>query len=61
MSPEETRKQKNRQQPKPGIRNVLDGVLERLREALDGLAEGLRPAHPQPVPIPMPVRRPRRR
>ncbi len=60
MSPEDTRKQKNRQR-KPGFREVLDGVLERLREGLDGLAEGLRPAQPQPVPIPIPVRRPRRR
>ncbi len=61
MSPEDTRKPKNRQQPKPSFREVLDRVLEGLREGLDGLAEGLRPPQPQPVPIPIPVRRPRRR
>ncbi len=60
MSPDDASKQKNRQQPKPGLRRTLEGVLERLREGLEELADGLRP-QPQPVPIPIPVRRPGRR
>ena len=64
MSPEETRKDKHRQQ-KPGFKRTLEGIVERLREGLEELGEdlgrGLRPARPQPIPIPIPALRPRRR
>jgi hypothetical protein len=61
MSPEDARKQKNRPQQKSGLKRTLEGVLERLREGLEELANGLIPAQPQRVPIPIPVRRTRRR
>ncbi len=61
MSPDDVHKQKNHRQPKPGLKQVLEGVLERLREGLNDIAEGLRPQEPQPIPIPIPVQRPRRR
>lgn len=61
MNPDDTRKRKNHPQAGKGLKEALEGVLERLREELDELAQGLRPRQPQPVPIPVPVRRPGRR
>ncbi len=65
MSLDDVRKQKARPQPKSGLKQTLEGALERLGEELDRIAEGIRrglePARPQPVPIPVPVNRPRRR
>ena len=61
MSPEEFRKQKSRPQPKTGLKQALEGVVERLREGLEEIARGLNAAQPQRVPIPIPVNRLRRR
>lgn len=61
MSPEDVRKKQNHPQPKRGLKQVLEGVVERLREGMEELARGLNPQEPQPVPIPVPVNRPRRR
>lgn len=59
MSPEESRKQQNKQ--RPSLPRVIEDLLERLREGLEQVAEELRPREPQPVRIPVPVERPRRR
>lgn len=60
MSQEDVRKQQRQGGQKSGVKQVLDGVVERLREGLEEILDGLR-AKPQPVPIPIPVNRPRRR
>jgi hypothetical protein len=58
MNPGNSRKQKQQPHGKTGIKQVLEGILDRLREGLDELADELRPRQPEPIPIPVPVRRP---
>ena len=60
MSPEDTHKQKNHPQSKPGWWRALEGILERLGEGFEDIARGLQP-QPKPIPIPVPTRQPRRR
>jgi hypothetical protein len=54
MTPQEagTKKKKN---PKPGFREVVETILERLNREVENLIN-----HPQPAPVPIPVY-PRRR
>jgi hypothetical protein len=61
MSPDPVDKQKRYPQPRKGLKNALEGIVERLRDGLQGIADGLRSERPQRVPIPVPVYRPRRR
>jgi len=63
MNPDDVRKPKRDPQKKIGLRQALEGVVERLRKGLEniaeGLASGLRPGKPQHIPVP--IRQPRRR
>jgi hypothetical protein len=61
MTTDEIRKNKSRPELKPDLKSTLQGILERLKEGMDEIAEGLKPLDRQHVPIPIPVRNPRRR
>jgi hypothetical protein len=60
MSKDDVRKQKGQARKESGVKETLEGMLDRLREGLEEILGSLRPSQPQPVPIPV-YNRPRRR
>jgi hypothetical protein len=53
-------KGKNKKPAKSGLERSMEGMLERIREALEKLVPNPQPT-PVPIPVPVPTRRLRRR